>query len=179
MMKKAMMAIVAAMMSATMMAQSNEQPQMPQQPVMDKAEMAKQRTEQMVKDYGLSEEQAAQLLTLNTEFADKVPMMGRGPRGGMQRMQPGQMRPRDGEARPQNGEARPQRPDTLHQRRPMGERPAFDREAMRKVMEDYNEGVKKIFTEEQFKKYQDNQQHRRPMMGQRGRRGPGQRPQQQ
>ena len=161
MMKKAMMAFAAAvMMSATVVAQSNNQPQMPQRPEMDKAEMAKMRTEQMVKDYALSEEQAGQLLALNTEFADKMPMMmGRGPRGGMQRP--------DGEARPQNGEGRPHRSDTTRQarqRRPMGERPSFDREAMRKAMDDYNEGLKKILTEDQFKKYEDDMNKRRQQM---------------
>ena len=99
-MKKAMMAIVAAvMMSASALAQDAQQ-QRPQ-PRMDRGEAAKQRTEQMVKDYALSEEQAQKLLDLNTEYAEKIPMMmGRGPRGG----QPGQ--------RPVAGERPAQRPDT-------------------------------------------------------------------
>lgn len=185
-MKKAMMAIVAAvMMSANMAAQTVEQPQMPQQPVMDKSEMIKMRTEQMVKEYELTEEQTEQLLKLNTEFADKMPMMMMGPgmrdgqrgqRGDMRRPMRGQ-RMQNGEARPQTDEARPQLPDSVRpdrMRRPMGERPGFGREDMRKAMDEYNEGLKKIFTEEQFKKYEESMNNRMQQM----RRGPrGQRDQ--
>lgn len=181
MMKKAMMALVAAvMMSANVVAQSETQTQAPQQPVMDKAEMVKQRTEQMVKEYALNDEQAAQLLTLNTDFFDKMPMMmGPSMRDG-QRPQRGEMRRPRGE-RPQNGEARTQMPprtqipDSMRQgRRGMGDRQGFNREEMRKVMEDYNEGLKKILTEDQFKKYEESMNNRRMQM----RRGPrGMRPQ--
>lgn len=175
MMKKAMTALVAAvMMSANMVAQTEEQPQMPQQPVMDKAEMIKQRTDMMVKEYELTEEQAAKLLELNTEFADKMPMMmGPGPRNG-QRPQRGEMRRPMRGPRMQNGEAAPQLPDSVRQgRMPRAQRPGFNREEMLKVMEDYNEGVKKILTEDQFKKYEESMNNRRQMM----RRGPrGMRP---
>ena len=189
MMKKAMMALVAAvMMSANMAAQTEERAQMPQQPAFDKAEMIKQRTEQMVKEYELSEEQAGQLLALNTEYADKMPMMmGPGPRNG-QRPQRGEMnRPMRG-PRAENGAVRQQLPDSMRQARAlrgMGERPGFAREDMQKVMDEYNEGVKKIFTEDQFKKYEENmkslrEQMRRGPRGMRGRRpDPQQMPQQQ
>ena len=186
MMKKAMMALVAAvMMSANMVAQTEEQAQMPQQPQMpafDKAEMIKQRTEQMVKEFELTEEQAGQLLALNTEYFDKMPMMmGPGMRDG-QRPQRGEMRRGQRGPRMENGEPRPQQFDSLRQgrmqmpdsmrqgRMPRGQRPGFGgREDMRKVMEEYNEGVKKIFTEDQFKKYEESMNSRRQMM----RRGPG------
>ena len=191
MMKKAMMAIAAAlMMSATMVAQTEEQPQAPQPPTMDKAEMVKARTEQMVKDYGLSEEQAGQLLALNTEFADKLPpMMGAGRRGFM-RPQGGEGRPQAGQGRGErrrgNGEARPERgerrlqPDSVRRLHRMGEGQPFDREAMMKAMEEYNAGIEKIFTEDQLKKYKEDMQRRRPQ-GPRGRRGerPVQRQEQQ
>lgn len=194
MMKKAMMALVAAvMMSANALAQDNEQVQAPQQPVMDKAEMIKARTEQMVKEYELTEEQAGLLLELNTEFADKMPMMmGPGPRDGRRqrgefrqgsRIENGEGRPMMRERRPDNADRRPmmrdrrQMPsDSTRQAMPM--RRMGDREEMRKVMEDYNTGVKKIFTEEQFKKYQENMEQRR-MQGQRGRRGAAPQTQQQ
>ncbi len=180
MMKKAMMALAAAlMMSATMVAQTEEQPQAPQVPTMDQAEMIKARTEQMVKDYGLSEEQAGQLLALNTEFADKMPPMMGGRRGFM-RPQRGEGRPQADGDRPErrrgNGEARPERgerrqlPDSVRQMRRMGGGQPFDREAMMKVMEEYNAGLEKIFTEEQFTKYKEDMQRRR-QQGPRGRRG--------
>lgn len=183
MMKKAMMALVAAvMMSTNMAAQTDGQTQAtPRQPQMDKTEMIKKHTEQMVKDYALDEQQAAALLALNTEYSDKMPMMmGPGPRDG-QRGQQGEMRrpmrgqrPQNSEARPQRDEARPQLPDSVRpgrMQRPMGGRPGMNREEMRKVMEGYNEGLKKIFTDEQFKKYEETMNKRRQQMGRGGQRG--------
>ena len=82
-MKKTILAIAAAiMMSANVAAQDKkDQGQQPQQP--DKTEMIKQHTDQMVKDYSLNQEQGEKLLVLNTEYADKMPMMmGPGPRDG-------------------------------------------------------------------------------------------------
>ena len=178
MMKKAMMALVAAvMMSANMVAQTEEQAQAPQQPMQDMTEVIKQRTEQMVKEYELTEEQAGMLLALNTEYAEKMPMMMMGPG-----MRDGQRGPRGGEMRrpmrgprAENGEARQQMPDSMRQvrpMRPMGDRPGFGgREDMRKVMEDYNLGLKKIFTEDQFKKYEESMNARRQQMRRGGPRG--------
>ena len=161
-MKKTILAIAAAiMMSANVAAQDKkDQGQQPQQP--DKTEMIKQHTDQMVKDYSLNQEQGEKLLVLNTEYADKMPMMFRGPRGG----QRGQ--------RPQFNAQRPQRPDsaTQGQRPPRGERPQMNREEMRKNMEAYNTELQKIMTEEQYKKYQDDMQ-KRMQRGPQG--GPGQR----
>ena len=56
-MKKMILAIVALMMSATMMAQEGEK-QMPKKKPADKTEMVKQRTDMMVERYGLDEKQA-------------------------------------------------------------------------------------------------------------------------
>lgn len=47
----------------------------------DKTEMIQRRTEKMVKQYGLSKDQAAQLLALNMEYANNTPMRN-GFRGG-------------------------------------------------------------------------------------------------
>ena len=153
----------AMMMSASAMAQEAQQ-QQPRQ--MDMGEMAKMRTEQMVKDYGLNEEQAAKLLELNTEFQTKIPMMGRGMRGG----QRGGQRAENGERpqRPQMGQGgeRPQR----QQMGQGGERPRMNFEEMQKNMEAYQAGLEKIFTEEQMAKYKENMQNRM----QRGQRGGGQ-----
>ena len=163
-MKKMFLALAAAMMmSASAMAQEAQQ-QQPRQ--MDMGEMAKMRTEQMVKDYGLNEEQAAKLLELNTEFQTKIPMMGRGMRGG----QRGGQRAENGE-RPQRtqmgqGGERPQR----QQMGQGGERPRMNFEEMQKNMEAYQAGLEKIFTEEQMAKYKENMQNRM----QRGQRGGGQ-----
>ncbi|MCR5159287.1 MAG: DUF4890 domain-containing protein [Prevotella sp.] len=165
-MKKTFLALAAAMMmSIGAMAQQ----QGPQPRQFDPKEMAKQRTEMMVREYSLSEEQSAKLLDLNVRFADKMPMMGRGFGG-----QRGQ-RPQAGEQR------RPQRNDTTRQggpRAPRGERPQMNREEMMKQMEAYNNELKEIMTEEQYQKYQENQQ-RRMQQGPRNRREGGERPQRQ
>jgi hypothetical protein len=184
-MKKTMMAIAAAMMmSASMMAQ-NEQPQAQQAPQMDRAEMLKARTEQMVKDYGLNEEQAKKLEALNTEYAEKIPMMPmmRGQRGQGQRPQ-GQM----GQGqRPQGQMGQGQRPQrqpgdsTRRGQRPQmgqmgqmgqGQRPQMNFEEMRKNMEAYNAELEKIMTQEQYAKYRESM-GRRMGGGQRGQGGFG------
>ena len=154
-MEKTMMAIAAAMMmSATVMAQ-NEQPQGQGPRQMDRAEMIKARTEQVVKEYGLNEEQAKKLEALNTEYFEKMPMM-RFPR------QQGQAGQGQGQ-RPQRQEGqmgqRPQRQpgDSLRRgQRPQGDRPQMNFEEMRKNMEEYNAALEKIMTEEQFAKYREN-----------------------
>ena len=154
-MKKMFLALAAAMMmSASAMAQeATEQQQRP-----SNEEMLKMRTEQMVKDYSLNEEQAAKLLELNKEYQEKIPMMGmgmgRGQRGGMRGQRP------EGGNRPQAGE-RPQRPQGQG-----GERPRMNFEEMQKNMEAYQAGLEKIFTEEQMNKYKENMQNR--MRGPRG-----------
>ena len=189
MMKKFFMAFAATlMMSATCMAQDNSRQQ---RRVMDKDEMIKQRTEQMVKDYGLNEEQAAKLLQLNTEYADKLPFMAApGPRDG-QRPQMGEQAPKPDSTRQAPPQHR-QRPDSTRQAPPQhrqhpdsarqvrlgrGERPQMDREEMRKNIESYQQEVEKIMTEEQFAKYKEDQ-HKRMRQGRRGggqRMGQGQR----
>ena len=180
------MAIAAAMMmSASMMAQ-NEQPQAQQAPQMDRAEMLKARTEQMVKDYGLNEEQAKKLEALNTEYAEKIPMMPmmRGQQGQRGQRPQGQM----GQGqRPQGQMGQGQRPQrqpgdsTRRGQRPQmgqmgqmgqGQRPQMNFEEMRKNMEAYNAELEKIMTQEQYAKYRESM-GRRMGGGQRGQGGFG------
>jgi hypothetical protein len=161
-MKRTILAIAAAMMmSASIMAQdNNEQQREPRRT--DRTEMLKMRTEQMAKEYGLDEAQQKKLLEVNTQYADKLPMMMMGRRGGGPR----------GE-RPQAGQQRPQRPDSARQGGPRGERgqrPQWNREEMQKNMEAYNAELKTIMTEEQYAKYQADQE-KRMQAGPMGRRG--------
>ena len=172
-MKKTMMAIAAAMMmSASMMAQ-NEQPQAQQAPQMDRAEMLKARTEQMVKDYGLNEEQAKKLEALNTEYAEKIPMMPmmRGQQGQRGQRPQGQMgqgqRP---QRQPGDSTRRGQRPQMGQMGQ--GQRPQMNFEEMRKNMEAYNAELEKIMTQEQYAKYRESM-GRRMGGGQRGQGGFG------
>lgn len=160
-MKKVMMAITAALVfSMSAMAQEGQRPQ----GKFDKAEMVKNRTEQVVSKYGLNEQQAQQLLELNNKYADKMmPARGFRPEGrnGRDRMRPN--RP-DSLQRPQKPE-RPEGNDTIRKHRPMNQ----GRQAMgdmRQTMEAYNAELKNILTEEQFKAYQSDMQSR---MQQRGR----------
>ena len=171
-MKKTMMAIAAAMMmSASMMAQ-NEQPQAQQAPQMDRAEMLKARTEQMVKDYGLNEEQAKKLEAMRGQQGQRGQrpqgQMGQGqrPQGQMGQGQRPQRQPGDSTRRGQ----RPQ----MGQMGQMGQgqRPQMNFEEMRKNMEAYNAELEKIMTQEQYAKYRESM-GRRMGGGQRGQGGFG------
>lgn len=181
-MKKMAMAIIALMMtSASMLAQNDNQPapaNAPQQ--MDPAQMVQQYTQQMVTTYGLNEDQARQLLQLNTEFADKMPPMMMAPRGGRYGQRPDSLRGRRGQ-RPQNGARmggqRPQRPDSARQGRfgggQRGQRPMMKRQQMQQNMEAYQQQLEQIMTEEQFNRFKQDQQQRMQRF-QRGGRGPRQ-----
>ncbi|MCR4603771.1 MAG: DUF4890 domain-containing protein [Prevotella sp.] len=172
-MKKIVLAIAAAiMMSANVMAQE-EQKQERQPRQFDRTEMIKNQTNQMIQEYGLNEEQGKKLLELNTNFSDKMPMMGRGfggPRG--QRGQAQGQRPQRDENATQ-GE-RPQRENGAQGGQ---QRPRMNREEMMKNMEAYNKGLEDIMSAEQFQKYKDNMQKR--MQRPRGNRGRRQQQQQQ
>lgn len=160
-MKKMIWALVAAtIVSTSAMAQDNDRRGQGHQP-MDKTEMVKQRTNETVSKYGLNDEQAQKLLELNTRFADKMgPMRGqfRGGRHGN--------RPNMGGNRPNMGGSKPQRHDrdTLSQQgrpqRPSREDMEKRREEMRKNMEEYNDALKGIMTEEQYNAYTTDMQKR-------------------
>lgn len=165
-MKKTMMAIAAALiMSANVMAQDdNQQDVRRQRGPVDQTEMVKQRTERTVREYGLNEEQAAQLLELNKKYADKM-----GPRMGQRR---GQRMGRP-EGRPEGRPTPGERPDSMkrEQMPPRHEGMQGNREEFRKTMEAYDAELQKIMTEEQFKAYQAD----REKQFQGRRRGPGNR----
>lgn len=163
-MKKIVLAIVAAItLSATAMAQNenNQRRERRQQP--NRTEMLKQRTDEMVKTYGLNEEQAQQLLELNTKYADKMGAMGGFQRGGNDGRRP-QMdrRQQRGTQGGDTVQAQPQRPT----RENMEER----RKEMEQNREAYAAELQKIMTEEQYKTYQADMQ-KRMQNGPQGRRG--------
>lgn len=155
-MKKIVLTMIAVVaMSMSVMAQDTTQVRR-QFPQMNAEQMAKERTDAVVKKYGLNDDQAKKLLDLNTRFADKIRPMGmmRGQRGG-QRMQG------DRNSRPQR-----MAPDSLRAngRRGGGQRGnfgGFNREEMQKNMEAYNNELKTILTSEQFEAYQKDEQSRR------------------
>ena len=147
-MKQLLMTIVAAVMfSSAAMAQDQEKGK-------KKEEMAKHRTEKMVKDYDLNESQAAKLLELNTKYADKMrPHHGpRGPRGphGMKGQRP----------EPPKGDMQGQRPEppTKEMKAEMEKK----RAEMEKEQKAYDAELQKILTPDQYKLYQhDMQKHRK------------------
>ena len=162
-MKKIMFSMAAAiLMSASALAQTDNAPQ--QRSEADQAEMIKQRTENTVKQYGLNEDQAKQLLELNTKYADKMPMgFGRmGGRGG--RRGGGQGGPQGGfgGGAPQGGFGGGQMPQMTEEQRARMEEM---RKQMTETREAYNKELEKIMTPEQFKKYQEDQQSRRGGFG--------------
>ena len=130
------MTIVAAVMfSSAAMAQDQEKGK-------KKEEMAKHRTEKMVKDYDLNDKQAAKLLELNTKYADKMrPHHGhRGPHGphGMKGQRP--------------------EPPTKEMKAEMEKK----RAEMEKEQKAYDAELQKILTPDQYKLYQhDMQKHRK------------------
>lgn len=146
--KRFIMALVAvAAISTTAVAQ----PERPDGPRRNPAEMAKHRTERMVEQYGLDQQQAEKLLELNTKYADKMrPMFGHhGHRHDGRRPEVAERRmPRDDDRRPEL---------TEEQRQKMQQ----EREEQAKVMASYDEELKAIMTPEQFAKYQDDKKNER------------------
>lgn len=158
-MKKIILTLIAVVaMSATSMAQQNGGRRQMGGQGFNPAEMIQRRTDQMVKQYKLTDEQATALKALNEKF-----MGQRGQRSQVQNGQ-GQQRPqmndsvraqrqrgqRNAQANGQNGQ-RGQRGNRMGQggQRGMGGF-GFNNE-------EYTNELKKIFTEEQFKAYEKNQ----------------------
>ena len=168
-MKQILMTIAASMLLSTAAMAQDNNPQNGQRP--NPQEMIQRRTDRTVQQYGLNAEQAKQLLSLNTKYADMMtPRFGRGQRPGGQ-----------GGARPGGNRQRPVQGDSIRQ--PRGQRPeGGQRPEMSEQMKAYNEELQKIMTPEQFKAYQADMERMRQGMGRGmgGQRGPrGQRPQQQ
>ena len=154
-MKKLVLAMIAMVtMSLSAMAQDTAQVRRQFNP----EQMAKMRTDAVVKKYGLNDDQAKKLLDLNTRFAGKIRPMG--PMGGQRR----------GGQRMQGDRPQRMNPDSLRaqgQRRGQGQRGGgFNREEVQKNMEAYNNELKSILTPEQYEAYQkDEQQNRRQFNG--------------
>jgi Spy/CpxP family protein refolding chaperone len=173
-MKKMMFTMAAAMMfSISAFAQMGGAPQQlsPEQ----QKEMIQQRTDETVKQYSLNEDQAKQLLDLNTKYADKMPMgfgrMGGGRRGGQGAPGGGAPQGGFGGGAPQGGFGGGQMPQMTEEQRARMEEM---RKQMTETREAYNKELEKILTPEQYKKYQEDQQNRRGRGGFGGPRGPRQ-----
>ena len=169
-MKKLMMTMIAAvMMSSAAFAQDNQKECKCSEKKADNTEMVKHRTDKMVKKYGLNDQQAAQLLEVNTKYSDKME-----PRG--QHHHPGKGRPpKDGKKMDKktdgNTGATAQQPQES-KRQELTEEQKAKFEAERKEHEAtrqaYEGELQKIMTPEQFKNYQEDMKKH----GDRGPRGP-------
>lgn len=160
-MKKTIFAIIAAITVSTSVMAQNEEGRRPERQRMDKTEMVKRQTDRMVNEYGLNEAQAAQLQELNASYFDKMPRMN-GPRRGGQRPEMGGRRNADG--------ATGATVQVENRERPSREQMEARMKEMRANQEAYEGELKKIMTEEQFAKYQENSK-RRMQGGPRGPRG--------
>jgi hypothetical protein len=144
------------MMSVTMTAQENASENKPEMKRPDMTEMAKQRTDETVKKYGLNEEQAAKLLELNTKYADRMGPRRGGRPDGMRRGERG-MRPDSMRQHRQRPEAEMKEAPAERNGRPEMRR---GREDFRKQMEEYDAEIQKIMTEEQYKAYKADREKR-------------------
>lgn len=156
------MTIAALLLLSTAAVAQDNQGQRPERQRLDRTEMIQRRTDAVVQKYGLNAEQAKQLLSLNTKFADQMGPRGPRPDGqGMRRGDRGQ-RPQGGDSLRQQ---RPQRPQgDANQQRPQGPRMNAQNNA-------YDEELQKIMTPEQYKAYKADQEERmRQFGGQRGQR---------
>lgn len=158
-MKRMILALVATMTMTAAMAQGDNK-QGKSDRKFDKTEMIKHRTDDAVKRYGLNEEQAAKLLSLNTKYADKMgPRMGgRGGRG---------MRPRPNFG---GNDQQGQRPEMTDE---MKAQMKAQREEHQKAMQAYDTELQAIMTADQYKAYKADMEKR---MKEGPRRGGGQRP---
>ena len=160
-MKKLIITLMAAaLISATATAQKEDKCKCPEKKF-DKTEMAKHRTDDMVKEYKLSDKQAKQLLELNTKYADKMrpprhhgPKPGHGPKADEKGQRPEPPKANDKGQRPEppkDGQ-RPERPKD-------GKHEAHHKQ-MQETMKAYEAELQKIMTPDQFKAYQSDMQNR-------------------
>jgi len=153
-MKKMMFMMMAAlMMSMTAVAQDDKQDKKPEKKF-DKTEMIKHRTDQTAKKYNLNSDQTAQLLALNTKYADKFgprghkPGKGRPPRG--MKKSGEQTDANSGATAPQEGK---KRPEMTEEQKAKFE---AERKAEMEARKAYDAELQKIMTADQFKQYQED-----------------------
>lgn len=147
-MKKMIMALATMMIVSTAAMAQGERPRGGKK--IDRTEMAKKRTDAIVKKYDLNEEQAQKVLELNTKYM-------------------GQMRPAAGVKAGAKGNfdsRKAVKRDTTKRKMVMPAknnrmREGINRSEMRENMKKYDEELKSILTEEQYSKYQKDKEERR------------------
>lgn len=160
-MRKLFVSLALVLSITTATAQDNEG-QRRQQPQVD-------RTEMMVKEYGLDAAQTEKLKELNEKYAD---LFRFGRPGGMRGGMPGGMapgaRPEGGQVRaPQEGQVRTM-PEGQRPPRPQGGDFEKRMQERREKMEAYEKELKEIMTESQYEAYQkrnEEMRRNRPQFG--------------
>ena len=114
----------------------------------DKTEMIKKRTEKMVKQYNLTDQQAAKLLKLNEEYADKLPAMRamgghKGPFGAGAQMKQDPCKQGGCASALKDFKTRPNKEGMMK-----------NRQEMMKNREAYNKELKEIIGEEKYAQYE-------------------------
>ena len=159
-MKRTVLAIAATMlMSASAMAQDDTQAR-PERKGFNPEQMVQKRTDDMVKTYGLNEEQAAKVLELNKKQSEQMRSM-RSARG--HQMRPGGPRPMKRDSLEKGKRPQPMEREGMKRPEPreMDKGNRDDRrQEMRKRMEEYDNALKEIMTEEQYKAYKSDQEKR-------------------
>lgn len=162
-MKKVILSLVALVAFSIVSLAQDFNGQRPQR--MDRTEMIKRRTQQMVERYGLNDEQAAALQALNEKT---TPEMGRngGPRPERNdSVQPRQRRNNGNVERGQRNGNREERGGNMNR----GGQRGGQRGGMGfggRNMEEYNNELQKIMTPEQYQKYTDDMKQMRERFGQ-------------
>ena len=161
--KLIMIALMAVSASLSAMAQGQGQGQFGQGRNFDPAEMAQRRTDMMVERYGLDEAQKEKLLELNKKYPGMMgPRMGGQRPGGGDRQMRRQGPPQGNGDNQQAGQGQGQ-----------GQRPAFGPgqggpgRFNPEQMKEYEEALKGIMTDEQYKKYEADRKERMERMQQR------------
>jgi len=156
-MKKIAMTLVALLAMTAAMAQQSDNKQRRQPKKIDPQEM----TNRMATDLKLDDQQKAQLLQLNKEYQDVLSGPG-GPRGGHRGPRPGGKAEKKTDAQTSATEQAPQEQASSGKR---PERPQLT-EAQKAEMkqrkakrEEYNQKLKGILTDEQYKAYEKRHRH--------------------
>lgn len=160
--------VAAALVSSAALAQDKKEGQRPEKKF-DKTEMVKHRTDETVKRYSLNSKQAAQLLELNTKYADKMGPRRGGPHGHHGHHGAGRP-PKDG-----GKDMKGQRPEPPKD----GKRPELTEEQKQKMdarrkemdatMKAYDTELQKILTPDQYKSYKADMEKHRPTRGDKAR----------
>lgn len=156
-MKKVVLTLVALLSLTAVFAQSDNKEQRAPREL-----TPQQRTDFLAKKLNLTDAQKSQLLVLNTEYADVL--KGPGLRHGKH-----PRKPVDGESAASQQTQRPERPQMTD----------AQRDEMKKQFEkrkEYDEKVKKLLTEEQYKEYKKLQPRRHGHPGHHGKGPKGPRP---